>query len=311
MPPGSRVKPRAFPSTSLLVNDAPLRIVSDLHFAEPGSRVRNLQAVEPVFAGAEHVVFNGDTLETRFLDLDPGAVEEKAQFDAFAAAHAGRCTFLTGNHDPNLTDRHHADLHGGAVFVTHGDTLFPDLAPWGWEKEHFRVEQERRLAARPASERHTWEARVQVCKEAVMAIRHLSPRAPGAHRHSQNGFVDLLRSVRRADWVLRAWRQMPERAVILADTYRPQAQVVVVGHTHNPGIWKRRGRTVINTGSSVPPLGALAVDLRDGHLEVRELLWHRNELRVGPVFRTVSLQPGPEQAGSVLAGTGLDRTGAE
>jgi predicted phosphodiesterase len=273
------------------VSDARLRIISDLHFAEPGSRVRRIACIAPVFEGAEHLVFNGDTLETRYLDLDPKTVEHKAELDAFLAARPGRTTLVTGNHDPNLTESHHLDLEGGAIFVTHGDTLFMEMAPWGWEKEHFRAEQERRLAALPEPHRHTWEARVRVCKEAIMAIRHLSPRAPGGEWKRASGLVQLLRSVKRADWVIRAWRQMPDRAAALAEAFRPQARVVIVGHTHNPGIWERRGRTVINTGSCVPPLGALAVDVCDGRLELRELFWRKGELRVGAVTRTVAVRP--------------------
>jgi predicted phosphodiesterase len=218
-------------------------------------------------------------------------VECKAELDAFLAARPGRTTLVTGNHDPDLTEFHHLDLEGGAIFVTHGDTLFMEMAPWGWEKEHFRAEQERRLAALPEPHRHTWEARVRVCKEAIIAIRLLSPRAPGMEGNRPSGFVQLLRSVKRADWVIRAWRQMPDRAAGLAEVFRPQASVVIVGHTHNPGVWERRGRVVINTGSCVPPLGALAVDVCDGRLELRELFWRSGELRVGAVRKTVKVEP--------------------
>jgi predicted phosphodiesterase len=271
------------------VADARLRIVSDLHYAETGSRLRDLAALEPLFEGVEHVVFNGDSLETRFLDLDRHAVEHKAAFDAFIAAHRDRATLITGNHDPAISDCHHLDLEGGAVFVTHGDTMFPSMAPWGWESKYFRVEQERLLAATPAHLRDTWETRLRVCKEAVMAIRDLSPRFPGHSSHPWRRRLRFLLAIRRVDKIVESWWRMPGAAAALAEHYRPRARVVIVGHTHNPGLWRRRGRVIINTGAFVISLGALAVDFVGRRLELRRLAFGRGTVRPGPLWRTVDL----------------------
>jgi predicted phosphodiesterase len=271
------------------VSDVRLRIVSDLHYAETGSRVHDLAALEPLFDDARHVVFNGDSVETRFLDIDPHTVAHKTQFDAFVAAHADRLTLITGNHDPDISERHYLDLEGGAVFVTHGDTMFPEMAPWGWEAKYFRAEQERRLAKLPESVREEWDTRLRVCKEAILAIRDLSPRFPGPSSHPWRRRLRFLVAIRRVDSILHAWWRAPDRAARLAETYRPAARVVIVGHTHKRGVWRVRERTIINTGSWLPVLGPMAADFVDRRIETRRLLWQRGRIRLGPVVEAVDL----------------------
>jgi predicted phosphodiesterase len=277
------------------VAETRLRIVSDLHYAETGSRLRNLSALEPLFDGADHVVFNGDSVEARFLDLDPRTAQHKAEFDAFAAAHRGRVTLVTGNHDPAITDRHHLDLAEGAVFVTHGDTMFADMAPWGWEAKYFRAEQARLMAAIPAHARGTWETRVRVCKEATMAIRDLSPRFPGPSSHPWRRRLRFLVAIRRVDKIVESWWRMPGAAAALAERFRPQARVIIVGHTHKPGLWRRRGRIVLNTGAFVPFLGAMAVDLVGRRLEARPIAFMRGSAHAGRPWRSIDLDA-PDRA---------------
>ena len=42
-----------------------IRIISDVHFADRGSRVRSLGQLRPLLEGATLLVLNGDTLDTR------------------------------------------------------------------------------------------------------------------------------------------------------------------------------------------------------------------------------------------------------
>jgi predicted phosphodiesterase len=73
--------------------------------------------------------------------------------------------------------------------------------------------------------------------------------------------------------VLWAWRVAPERAAALAESHRPRARFVIIGHTHRPGIWRTRsGRVVINTGSFTRPLGPCLVELTPGRLRVRRIV---------------------------------------
>ena len=273
------------------VSEHRIRIFSDLHFAEHGSRLHRLSMLEPLFEGVDRVVLNGDTLETRFLDVDAHGRELRGYFETFWREHQDRLEIIAGNHDPDLSPIHHLDLADGAILVTHGDIMFPEMAPWGWEARYFREEQERLLALEPNVRRGSLEARLAVCKRAVMNIRDLSPRFPERSSHPWRRRMRFLWSLRRIDRILRAWRETPSAAAALAEFYRPQAQVVIVGHTHRPGVWRVRNRTVINTGSLVPPLGALAVDLCGRHLEVRRIEVHRGSLQLGDCVQRLALEP--------------------
>ncbi|MGH8017116.1 MAG: metallophosphoesterase, partial [Opitutaceae bacterium] len=217
--------------------EASYRIVSDLHFAEHGSRLRHLRSLEPLFEGAQKIVFNGDTLETRFVDIEPALIERRREFLEFASKRKDRLIVVTGNHDPDLSEVHHLDLEDGELLVTHGDTLFPDLAPWGWEAKYFRRELQRLLALESEEDRETFEARLRVSKLAVMSMRDLSPRYRGPSSHPWERRFRFLLAIRRVDRIIGSWRETPSVTVALAEKYRPRARVVIAGHVHRPGVW--------------------------------------------------------------------------
>jgi hypothetical protein len=70
--------------------------------------------------------------------------------------------------------------------------------------------------------------------------------------------------------VLRTWWVTPKMAARFAERFCPAAEFVVIGHTHRPGVWTRRGRTVVNTGSFVRMSRAYVVRWARGVLGVRE-----------------------------------------
>jgi UDP-2,3-diacylglucosamine pyrophosphatase LpxH len=273
------------------------RIVSDLHFAEHGSRVRHLRTLEALFDGPRQVVFNGDTIETRFLDMDPAYAVRRDEFQAFTARWGERLIVMTGNHDPDVSRIHHLELCDGHVLITHGDILFPDLAPWGWEARYFRKEMERTLALEPAEVRSTLEAHLRAAKHAVVAMRDLSPRYPGPSSHPWERRLRFLLAIRRIDRILGGWRETPDRTAALAERFRPQARAVIAGHVHRPGVWAVRGRWAINTGSMVPPLGAFLVDVVGRELHLRRWRVRKDVAEIGPVFRRIDLDaPVPARA---------------
>ena len=97
-------------------------------------------------------------------------------------------------------------------------------------------------------------------------------------------FVHLLSRVRRADKILSSCFHAPALAATLAQRYRPNAQIIIFGHTHYPGVWTRRGRTIINTGAFTPPFGARVVDFVEDRIEVRDVIRRGSEFRVGPTL---------------------------
>lgn len=269
-----------------------LRILSDLHYAEPASRVLDLRSLTPLLEEPEQLVLNGDSIDTRFIDSDPSMARGREAFLAFIEPFRARLTLITGNHDPNISPFHHAEFAGGRILVTHGDVLFPAVAPWGWEAPHVIEARNRRLAELAADTHDHLETQLEVSKHASYATRHLSPTAGRPHASGGARLLHLFSRVRRADKILTSWLRAPSLAAGLAARFRPAAELVIFGHTHMPGVWSRDRRYIINTGAFTPPLDARAVDFVEDRVEIRRITRRRGEFRVGATLRT--LRPGAE-----------------
>lgn len=267
-----------------------LRILSDLHYAEPASRIADLRMIRPLFDGPEQFILNGDSIDTRFLDKEPSMMDGREAFLRFIAPFAERLTLITGNHDPDISPHHHLDLANGRILVTHGDVLFPSVAPWGWEAPHVLIAREQRLAEIAPADRDRMETQLAVCKHASYATRHLSPTAHAGPTSARARLLHLASRVRRADKILTSWFRAPALAAQLAARHRPSAELVLFGHTHYPGIWRRADRYLINTGAFTPPFGSRVVDFVDDRVEVRRVVSRGGEFRVGDV--AASLVPG-------------------
>lgn len=264
-----------------------LRIFSDLHYAEPPSRITDLRMIAPLLEGPERLVLNGDSVDTRFVATDPAAAAGLARFEAFIAPWRDRLTLVTGNHDPYISPHHHLELAGGRILITHGDVLFPSVAPWGWEAAHVIAARERRLRELDPAHHGTFETELALTKHASYATRHL---VPAALREAGTGITRVMRlaeRVRRADRIITAWMRTPTLAAALAARHRPEARLVVIGHTHFPGVWRRAERIVINTGAFTPPLGARLVDLYDDRIDIRAVTSRAGEFRPGDIVRTL------------------------
>ena len=267
------------------------RILSDLHYGDPASRVRSLAALRPLLAGADRIVFNGDSLETRFSPAAQPVEEMRRHFLEFVRDEAPGAALLTGNHDAGISDLHHLDLIGGLVFVTHGEILFEDLVPWSAELPQIRELYRQQLAGLPAAERDRLEARLAACKRACAQLR-----LPGAS-HPRTSWSRTVHTARKF-WpptrtlaMMRAWRELPARAAAFARRHRPGARFFVVGHTHLPGVWYPRHLVVINTGSFCPPFGCYAVDVSPEQVVVRRVRHRRGFFELGRVVASFALAP--------------------
>jgi predicted phosphodiesterase len=266
------------------------RILSDLHYGEHASRVHHLDRLRPLLTGAHRLVFNGDTLDTRPGRNESHSAACRAEVESFVRGQAPAATFLTGNHDADIGDRHHLELAQGRVLVTHGDILFDNIVPWSRDA----AEAGRRIAAERAREPDP--ARISL--ERLMEIhRRVARGIPQRHQSERNRvrflaryLADTLWPPHRALLVLAAWRALPERAAALARRHRPTARFIVTGHTHRRGIWRRTdGRVVINTGSFTLPLDPAAVDVDHGGVTVREIVLRSGEFRFGRTLGTFPL----------------------
>lgn len=258
------------------------RIVSDVHYGERSSRVRSLAQMSPLLAGADAFILNGDTLDTR-PERERGRAQEMRRevLDFFGSA-AIPVTFLTGNHDPDISRTDELDLAGGRILVTHGDILFESIVPWSQDAAMIRRKVIAALAAVPDAGAGALEGRLSAFRSVARSIpqRHQLQRDPLKYALRLAG--DTVWPPDRALKILRAWREAPGRAAALARKHRPKAGFVIIGHTHKPGVWRMAsGLVVINTGSFSQPFGALVAEIEPGAIRVRKVEARGGEFHPG------------------------------
>lgn len=258
-----------------------LRIFSDLHYRDGQSTLHRLESLAPLLAGADQVVLNGDTLDTQ----NNAATSLVAEARGFFAQHAPGVTFLSGNHDPDISPQAELSLHDDRVWITHGDVLFEDIAPWSSLREEMARRLKQHALDRSAEGPDFVDARLRRHRLACHAL-------PLTHDHFDRRLltrsirlVNALIPPRRLFTMLGVWRTTPALARRLALAERPRARVVVLGHTHYPGVWRHHdGPVVINTGSFCRPFGGLFVELRDGQVRVVRIVFKRGEFRPGRIL---------------------------
>lgn len=267
-----------------------IRIFSDLHYGDGASRIRTLAQLRPLLDGVDHLVLNGDTLDTRPGPAPAHTAACRHEVLAFFPAAVPRVTFITGNHDADFSPHHALDLADGAAFVTHGDIFYDDIVPWSQDGPGILPQILAGLAALPAVERTRLESRFAVWRRVAAAI-------PQRHQSEKRLLHYALNFVRDTVWppsrffgVLRTWRREAAVAAAFTREHRPDARVVVVGHTHRPRVQRTpAGVTIINTGSFCRPLGGCVVDLTGPEIVVRRVISRNGEFRLGATMATFSL----------------------
>lgn len=258
-----------------------VRIFSDLHYGDRASLVSRLAQLNPLLAETDQLLLNGDTLDTRAGPRPEYTAACRSEVQAFAATGPD-VTFVSGNHDPDLTTQHHVALAGGQVVVTHGDIFFDDIVPWGNDRHEIRKRIAAALAEPPHLGRVGLEDRFAIWRRvaATMHQRHQSERHP--LKYAVMFAADTVWPPLRVFRILRAWRDAPAMAAAFAREHWPGAKFIIVGHTHRPGIWSSPGApVVINTGSFCPPGGGFAVDVHASTLRVRRIRRKRSDFHAG------------------------------
>lgn len=252
--------------------------------------LHRLGALDPLMEGIDHLILNGDTLDTQ-------TSAERAHLDeirAYFPQRVPRVALHSGNHDPFVSDIAECSLLDGRIWVTHGDVLFDAVAPWS----SHRPEIERRIKTLSAGvapeELGTVETRLRLHRQACLDL-------PEPHdRHDHRLITRIARLAHlfahpgRPIAMLRAWCRTPSLARRIAQAQRPLARVVVVGHTHFPGVWRDpsgKGPVVINTGSFSRPFGAQCVDVRGDRVQVVRIRQSGDSFRPDRVIAGFSLAP--------------------
>jgi predicted phosphodiesterase len=258
------------------------RIFSDVHFGDRASSVLAARQLRGLTEGVDSILLNGDTLDTRAGPNPERTAEKRAEILDFLSGTGAEVTYVTGNHDPDISACHAREFAGGEVLVTHGDIVFDDIVPWGRDARMIR----RRL-------QEVWpQAPGATLDEQLAAWRRVASEIPQRHQSERNALKYAFLFTLDTVWppwrflrILQAWRVQPILMAALVRKHRPSARFAIVGHTHYPGWRTEAGVTVINTGSFCGPLGGLTVDLEPGRITVRKIRRVRGEYRLGEKLR--------------------------
>lgn len=245
-----------------------LRILSDLHLFDARSEVRDLRQLEPLLAGVQTLVLNGDTCETRCGTT----LAQVAELQDFFRQRVPEVVFITGNHDPDISGTHELLVADRRVWITHGDVCFEDLTPWARHVAELRRRAAAMRAEIPAEERGKLETLFRIARAVAREETDLPDRTTRSWAAHVAWVWHTFFPPRQVLAMFRCWRDLPKLAHALAVMQRPTAQVVVTGHVHFPGVWRLdAGPVVINTGSFFRPLGGNLVDVHADRVEVRRI----------------------------------------
>jgi predicted phosphodiesterase len=262
-----------------------LRVISDLHLYDGACRIRQIDQLGRLLEGVSHLVINGDSCDTE-IGTRP---EQVAEMQAYFAARVPQVTYITGNHDPTISEHHELLLADGRIWLTHGDVFFDTATPWSRLLPELRRRIAAAVAHHSAGSFDRVETRLQVFRKIVRQLPiewDLQDRHP--LRLLRRLLVDM-GSPRRVWAVWEAWQNSPRRAADVAQAQRGAAHIVLFGHIHCPSVTQHGSRTIINTGSFTGPFGATCVDWIDDRLVVRPVQLRSRLFRPGPVRREIPL----------------------
>ena len=139
-----------------------LRILSDLHFRDATSRLERLEDLLPLLEGVTELWLNGDTCDNQ----SGMTAAELAEIKEFFTAHVPRVRFITGNHDPDISEEHEASAAHGRIWACHGDACLDDIVPWSRVRETLvdRINEIR--SAHPELNYTSFEDRVRIMRMA-------------------------------------------------------------------------------------------------------------------------------------------------
>jgi predicted phosphodiesterase len=262
----------------------PVRVLSDLHLGHPASRIGEVGSLRPLLEGAATVVFNGDSCEQAYSKWRGPAEQMLDELRGLCLEMGIQPVFLTGNHDPDISDVGWIDL--GGVFVSHGDMVFRSAAPWSFEFLRNREKINKILRERP----DTGAPRNDLAYRYETALQlHAAMRPEGGSRSGGGYLLSGLWPPRRCFALLRAWATMAGEAERFLSRYRPEARAFLCGHFHRPGVWERKGRIICNTGSFMQRMSALVAEVAGPALVIRRVEASGREFGPGAILRSVDL----------------------
>lgn len=269
-----------------------LRILSDLHFRDASSRLKRLESLEALLEGVDELWLNGDTCDNQ-TGMKPEQVEEIREF---FTSRVARVRFITGNHDPDISDTHDASAAEGLLWATHGDVFLDDIVPWSSVRDQLGERIKKIKAEHQERGFSEFADRIATMREACIGFRRECDPEKKNLSHRVRRLLTEFFPPRQPLAMINTWRTIADRAVNAAATWRPEARVIVTGHVHFPRIWQRADRWVINLGAFTGPLGAFFVDVANEMAAVRRISWSHDSCFPGKVINQIPLASPPSQS---------------
>ncbi|MCP4846791.1 MAG: hypothetical protein GY899_02455 [Verrucomicrobiaceae bacterium] len=258
----------------------PVRILSDLHLAHPGSTVSSVGELCPLLEGAGTLLFNGDTFELRKKALRDKAEECRFQLEQLCGELGVHPVFMTGNHDPEISASHYFDLCGGKVFLTHGDILYEDISPWSKLIAEMREALERIRSEYRADYLDDLELSLEVARRVAAETRVRRAIMPGSFRKLRTLLAEAWPPHRPAI-IIKTWLCSHYRGHEVRNRFRPDADFIVYGHTHRALLHEHQGKHVINTGAFMPLSKAMVVEIHGGEMSVNAVSRRGGSFSIG------------------------------
>lgn len=244
-------------------------VLSDLHLGHAATQVDEVKYLEPLLEGADEVIFNGDTCEQMYSAWREKGRMQLEELKNLCGKLEAEARFLSGNHDPDVEGAGWLDLRGGQIFVTHGDMILPDIAPWSLECIE-RRERVREVLGKFKDDVSTLEV---LHRRAQLVEEELKPsEEPRLGSKGRNYLMTAIWPPLRPVNILRAWLTMFAEAERFTERYRPSSEVFLFGHFHRPAVRRRGKRIYCNTGAFMRGTKALMVELEGDWMTVRAIV---------------------------------------
>jgi predicted phosphodiesterase len=255
----------------------PVLILSDLHLGHKASSLDDIAALAPLLQGAGTLILNGDTWQELALEFRDDGARMWRELQELCGKMDIDLICLPGNHDPGNGQENHVALAQGKIIITHGDAVFPEVAPWS-RVAILKEKEIRRMIE--ASAPDSLDARFALAREVSRML------VPPYYAHSKNILArvwDAVTPPGRAWRMLLAWATMVRRTCAFRERYFPVCEIIICGHFHRAGIWETGETLVINSGSFMPPGAAYWCEWSEGRLRVgvvkkRNGYWRRAEI---------------------------------
>ena len=242
-------------------------ILSDLHLGRSRHSAGSAEMLRPLWQGAAQLILNGDTAEVHHKKEWSQAARQVLRLFDMCEEDGTHLTFISGNHDPFLSDTRALSLMGGQVFVTHGDAFHPAIAPWSPRAAHMRRVFTKALATIDPESRGSLEDHLEASQHASHAEWQVL-----ADDDYRLGLLAMLVHPFTFAASMRWWHLYPRLAAAFAARHAPHARFIVTGHTHFSSVYNINGRTIINTGGFGTYRKPRAVIIENGELRVHKIV---------------------------------------